>query len=205
MSGVAVRRARRPDSLAASVTAILDELGCPVSTTAMRVMLNDRGRAVTAEQLGRLAAYQREDFLRTRYAPELCSALDPDGTASNPRWWARGEWRLQRRVLTEDVRPIWLATLAEKVCMDLAERPDSRDGAIVSLALGAVAQALGSRYFDVPASRDEWLSLRRQVYEPYMGAFANSAGATSGQHDAEARLQADGLSGFELLFGRSKS
>jgi hypothetical protein len=205
MSEIATRRARRSDSLAASVVEVLDDFQCPVSTTAMRIVLNDRGRTVTAEQLGRLAAYQREDFLRTRYPPELCWALTPDGTATNPRWWARGQWRLQRRILTDDARPIWLATLADRLCMDLADHPDGRDAAIVSLALGTTAQVTGSRYFDVPASRDEWLALRREVYEPYAGAFANLTGATTSQYDAEAWLKADGLSGFELLFGRDGS
>jgi hypothetical protein len=160
---------------------------------------------VTAEQLGRLAAYQREDFLRTRYPPELCWALAPDGTATNPRWWARGQWRLQRRILTDDARPIWLAILAERLCLDLAERPDGRDDAIVSLALGTIARVTGGHYFDVPASREGWLALRREVYEPNTGVFANLTGATTSQYDAEARLHADGLSGFELLFGRNAS
>jgi hypothetical protein len=201
MAETAARRTRRAGSLPAAVIEVLDDLQCPVSTTAMRIVLNDRGRTVTAEQLGRLAAYQREDFLRTRYPPELCWALTPDGAATNPRWWARGQWRLQRRVLTDDVRSIWLATLAERLCLDLAERPDGRDQAIVSLTLGAIAQVLGSRYFDVPASRDDWLALRREVYEPYMGALNNLTGATQQQYEAETRLQAEGLSGFELLFG----
>jgi hypothetical protein len=203
MTEIATRRARRPGSLAASVIEVLDDFQCPVSTTAMRIVLNDRGRTVTAEQLGRLAAYQREDFLRTRYPPELCWALTPDGTATNPRWWARGQWRLQRRILTDDARPIWLAILAARLCMDLADRADGRDDAIVSLALGTIARVTGGRYFDMPASRDEWLALHREVYEPYRGVFANLTGATTSQYDAEARLQADGLSGFELLFGRN--
>jgi hypothetical protein len=182
---------------------LLDDFQCPISTSAVRIILNDRGRAVTAEQLSRLAAYQREDFLRTRVPPELCSALEPDGTAANPRWWARGEWRLQRRILTGDVRPIWIATLAERLCSDLADRPEGRDTAIVNLALGAAAQVRGSGYFEIPMSSEEWMALRREIYAPYMGAFSNRAGATSQQHEAEAQLTADGLSGFELLFGRA--
>lgn len=205
MSEVATRRARQPGSLAASVIEVLDDVQCSVSTTAMRIVLNERGRTVTAEQLGRLAAYRREDFLRTRYPPELCWALTPDGAATNPRWWARGQWRLQRRILTDDARQIWLAILAERLCMDQAEHPDGRDGAIVSLALGTIAQVLGSRYFDVPASRDEWLALRREVYEAYIGVFANLTGATTSQYEAEARLHAEGLSGFELLLGCNAS
>ena len=203
MTPTALRRARHSDSLASVVAELLDDFQSPVSTTAMRIILNDRGRAVTAEQLSRLAAYQREDFLRTRVPPPLCSTLEPDGTATNPRWWARGDWRLQRRILTDDVKPIWIATLAERLCIDLAERPDGRDVAIINLTLGAVAQITGGRYFDVPISRDEWIDLRKEVYGPYMGAFSNRTGATSDQRDAEANLNAEGLSGFELLFGRA--
>ena len=181
---------------------LLDDFQCPISTSAVRVILNSRGRGVTAENLSRLAAYQREDFLRTRVPPELCSVLEPDGSAANPRWWARGEWRLDRRILTEDVKPIWIATLAERLCFDLAHRK-LRDDAIVNLALGAVAQVTGGRYFDVPLSGEDWMALRASVYAPYIGAFSNRAGATSQQHESEARLLAAGLSGFELLFGRA--
>jgi hypothetical protein len=195
------RRARRPDSLAAAVTDVLDELQCPVSTTAIRIILNDRGRPVTAEQLGRLAAYQREDFLRTRIPPQLSWALEANGAATNPRWWARGDWRLQRRILTEDVKPVWVAHLAERLCLDLADRPRDRDPAIVTLTLGAIAKLLGSRHFDVPTTTDEWMELRKDVYVRHMGDFGNLTGATPQQHEAEASLQAAGLSGFDLLFG----
>ena len=193
------RRTRRPDSLAAAVTGVLDDLQCPVSTTSVRVILNDRGRPATAEQLSRLAGYQRDDFLRTRIPPELCWTLEPNGTATNPRWWARGDWRLQRRILTEDVKPVWLAHLAEHLCMNLAERPVGRDPAIVTHTLGTIARVTGRQYFDVPSASDEWMELRKEVYA--MGAFHNMTGATSEQHDAEAALQARGLSGSELLFG----
>ena len=202
MYGLPSRRARREGSLAAAVGVILDDFQCPVSTTAMRVVLNDRGREVTAEHLGRLAAYQREDFLRTRYPPELCWALAPDGTAVKPRWWARGTWRLQRRILTKDVHPIWTAILAERLCFDLAERPDNRGRAIVSLALGSVSQVVG-RSIELPTSGAEWVDLRTEVYEQHLGVFGNLAGATFEQQEAERRLQGEGLSAFDLLFGRA--
>jgi len=201
MTPTALRRTRRPDSLGTAVIDLLDEFQCPMFTSAVRLILNDRGRAVTAEQLSRLAAYQREDFLRTRVPPELCSAIQPDGKPTKPRWWARGDWRLERRILTEDVKPIWIATLAERLSLDLADRPEARDAAIVNLALGAAAEVTGRHYFDVPLSGEEWMALRAEVYAPYIGAFSNRAGATSQQHEAEARLIAEGVSGFELLFG----
>jgi hypothetical protein len=51
--------------------------------------------------------------------------------------------------------------------------------------------------------RDEWLELRQKVYAPYGGALNNQTGGTRQQYDAEKSLTASGLSGFELLFGRS--
>lgn len=54
-----------------------------------------------------------------------------------------------------------------------------------------------------PVGRISRNAHRREVYEPYTGALNNLTGATQQQHEAEARLQAEGLSGFELLFGRN--
>ena len=197
------RRARQPDSLAASVTSILDELQCPVATPAMRVILTDRGRDTKAEQLGRLAAYQREDFQRTHTPPPLCWTIEPDGTATTPRWWARSDWRLGRRIRTEDASKIWLAHLAVRLTTDLAERPRDRDAAVITLALGTVARVLGPQVFDVPTTTDEWMQLRADVYGPYQGALNDRAGLTGQQSDAEARLTSRRASGFDLLFGAS--
>src|ERR1039458_6530711 len=101
---------------------LLEEFQRPIPTDAVRVILNDRGRAVTAEHLGRLAAYEREMWLRTLSPPALCSVIDADAVAIRPRWWALGDWRLQRRIMADDVRPIWFASLGERLCLDLADR-----------------------------------------------------------------------------------
>src|SRR5215217_6335545 len=103
----AMRRARRAGSLAALTADLLDDYSVPLPTHAVRILLNDREHRVTAEHLSRLAAYEREDFLRTRMPPRLCSVVDTHANLVKPRWWARGEWRLQRRILTEDAKPIW--------------------------------------------------------------------------------------------------
>jgi hypothetical protein len=199
------RRARRPDSLAAAVVGVLGEFGCPLPTSAVRVILNDRGREVRAEHLGRLAAYERDDFLRTRLPPRLCAVIDPDARAVRPRWWALGEWRLQRRIMTEDVRAIWFATMAVRLCLDLADRREPPGSPIVTLALGSVARAIGSQQFDVPASRDEWMALRERVYAPYIGALNNLDGPTGEQHTAEAGLMGAGTPPADLYFGRAIS
>jgi hypothetical protein len=202
MSAVS-RRARRPDSLAAAVVGVLGEFECPVPTDAVRVILTDRGREVRAEHLGRLAAYERDDFLRTWLPPRLCAVIDADARAVRPRWWALGEWRLQRRIMTEDVRAIWFATMAVRLCYDLADRIEPPDSPIVTLALGSVARAIGPQPFDVPVSRDEWMALRERVYAPYIGALNNLDGPTGEQNAAEAELTGAGIPAADLYFGRA--
>jgi hypothetical protein len=165
---------------------------------------SDPKRPVTAEQLSRLAAYQREDFRRTGMPPPLCWALDPDGSAAIPRWWARGDWRLMRRIRTEDGTPIWFASLATRLCLYLADRADAPDPELAILTRGAANLALGGeRDFDLPMSKDEWMKLRQEVYAPHLGALNNRTGGTRKQYEAEAALTAGDMSGFELLFGRS--
>jgi len=199
-----LRRARRPDSLASAVIKLLDDYQCPISTQAVRVILNARGRPVTAEQLSRLAAYQREDFQRTRMPPPLCWAINPDGSTAVPRWWARGHWRLLRRIRTEDVTPIWFATLATRLCLELANQTNRPDPEFATFVLGAANLALGGNLtFDVPMSKDDWLSLYQQVYAPHNGALNNRTGGTSEQYDVEKALSASGVSGFDLMFGRA--
>jgi hypothetical protein len=201
MEQVSTRRARRPESLAVRVSSVLDELQCPIATPAMRIILGDRGSAVRAEHLSRLAAYQREDFLRTHVPPELCWTIEPDGKPTTPRWWARPDWRLERRIRTEDVSRIWHARLAEWLSIDLSRSPAGRDSAIITLALGSAALALGSQVFDVPRTEDDWVALHEQVYGPYQGALNNRAGVTRQQAEAEIRLISEGRSSFDLLFG----
>ncbi|MGO9248347.1 MAG: hypothetical protein ACLP7W_07095 [Solirubrobacteraceae bacterium] len=182
---------------------MLDDFQCPISTPAVRVILNARGRAVTAEQLGRLAAYQREDFQRTRMPPPLCWALNPDGSAAVPRWWARGHWRLLRRLRTEDATPIWFATLATRLCLDLANQTIPLDPEFATFVLGAANLALGGGLsFDVPMSKAEWLHLYKEVYAPHHGALNNRTGGTSEQYEAEKALNASDSPGLDLLFGR---
>jgi hypothetical protein len=49
-------------SLAVSVVELVDAIQAPVPTTAVRLILGGQGRSVTAEQLGTLAAYERQDY-----------------------------------------------------------------------------------------------------------------------------------------------
>jgi hypothetical protein len=202
MSTLQLRRTRRPDSLAKAVIDLLDDYQCPISTQAVRVILTARGRPVPAERLSRLAAYQREDFDRTRTPPELCWTLTPDGMAVIPRWWARGQWRLLRRIQTEDVLPIWHATLATRLCHDLASQRGVPDPHLASLALAAANAALpGRQAFEFPASKEDWMRIRQEVYAPHNGALNNRAGGTAEQYEAEKTLSA--AQGFNPLFGRT--
>ncbi len=199
---VNTRRARRPDSLAASLSDLLDDYCFPVPTHAARVILGDRGRPVTAEALGRLAAYERADFLRTRLPPRLCSVIDTHANAVSPRWWARGDWRLQRRVLSDDVKLIWQASLAERLCTELANRPKPPGSEVVSLALGTIAQVLPDRYFDVPTSAEDWTTFRDLLVNAHPSVTHSLESPTKEQHDAEGQLKSTDLPAVELYFGR---
>jgi hypothetical protein len=194
------RRIRHPDSLAASVAELLEDYGFPLPTYAVRVILVDRGRSVTAEHLGRLAAYERTDFLRTGLPPRLCSAIDTNGYSVVPRWWVRADWRLQRRILAHDVRQKWLASLAGRLCAELAGRQEPPGSEIATLALWAIARLDLGRYFDVPCSAEDWMQLRGLVVSAY--PVHSLDGATDTQRDAEQRFIAGGLSTVELYFGR---
>jgi hypothetical protein len=202
MSTLQLRRERRPYSLAKTVIELLDDYQCPISTQAVRVILTARGRPVPAERLSRLAAYQREDFERTRMPPELCWTLRPDGVAVTPRWWARGQWRLMRRIQTDDVLPIWYATLATRLCHDLASQRGVPDPHLANLALAAANAALwGRRTFELPDSKEDWMRIHQEVYAPHNGALSNRTGGTPEQIDAEAALST--AQGFNPLFGRT--
>src|SRR2546430_1154537 len=94
--------------LPGAIAAMLDDARVPLTTYVLRALLSaTRNDAITAERLSRVAGYEREAFLRARGTPRFCAALAPDGTALRPRVWARGDWRLARRIQTDDVRAAW--------------------------------------------------------------------------------------------------
>jgi hypothetical protein len=201
---ISLRRARRPDSLASSVAKLLDDFQCPISTQATRLILISRGRTVTAEQLSRLAAYQREDFQRTRLPPPLCWAINPDGSPVIPRWWTRGNWRLLRRIRTEDARRIWSANLAIRLCLDFANQVVAQPQELVSFACGAATLALGGgQIFEIPMTQDQWLDLHHEVYALHKFDLNNLSDGTAEQHETEKSLKAAERPGADLLFGRS--
>jgi len=199
-----MRRARRPDSLAAAIVELLETFQSPLPTHAVRILLTDQGRTVTAEHLARIAAYERDDFLRTRMPPRLCSVIDADALLVSPRWWANGSWRLQRRILTQDTKSLWIAMLAERLCRDLAQRPEPGRREVVTLALWAVAQLGLQNHVDVPLTRDDWLNLRALVVNAHPGVTHSLDSPTTEQHAAEERLNAAGLPAVDLYFGKPR-
>lgn len=194
--------AQQPVALPAAVVELVDEVQLPVPTTAVRMILSDKGRAVTAEQLGALAAYERNDYARTRIPPRLCSAIDADAQALVPRWWARGDWRLERRIITADSKPIALTGIAIHLCRHLADQAGRANPTLVSYTLGLANQLLRLRYFETPLSHDDWMDLHRQLYAPYNGALNNLGGFTADQREAAERLRAHNLPALGLIFGR---
>jgi hypothetical protein len=134
--------------------------------------------------------------------PELCWTLTPGGAAVTPRWWARGQWRLLRRIQTDDVMPIWYATLATRLCRDLANQRGVPDPHLANLALAAASAALWGRWtFELPASKEDWMHIYQEVYAPHNGALNNRTGGTAEQYEAEKALNA--AQGFNPLFGRT--
>jgi len=198
-----LQRARRPNSLAASLVELLNDYGFPLPTHAVRIILTDRGRPVTAEHLASLSAYERTSLLRTRVPPRLCSVIDAEAYAITPRWWARGDWRLQRRIQTDDAKQLWQARLADRLCIELASRqtPPAPEE-ITRLAFETITKLGLECYFDVPCSSEDWMTLRGLVVNAHPSHSID--GPTEDQYHAEQRLKAASLPAVDLYFGRQR-
>jgi hypothetical protein len=199
-----MRRARRAGAVAAEIEELIEAFGVPVPTAAVRVLLADRGRPTTAEHLARVAASERAEYERTRIAPRLCSAIAPDGTLVTPRWWASGQWRLRRRILTDDARPLWRAKFVEQACADLIarRRPASRELAELvhgTVALLDLAEELAR--LDDPS---DWSEVRALVLDFFPGVIVAHDVTTPQQDDAERALLAAGLPAVDRYFGISR-
>jgi hypothetical protein len=195
------RRARRAGALAGEIEDLVGAFGVPLPTAAVRVLLADRGRPASAEHLARVAAGERAEFLRTRLAPRLCNVIAPDGTAAAPRWWASGEWRLQRRILTDDALPLWRGRLAERICSDLLarRRPATRELADV-VHTAVVALGLAEELALLP-DRADWGAVRALVLDHHMGVVFAEDVSTAQQYDAEQALLASDLPAVARYFG----
>lgn len=199
-----MRRARRSGSIAAEVEDLVEAFGVPLPTAAVRVLLADRGRPVSAEHLGRLAATERAEHLRTRLPPRLCSAIAPDGALVTPRWWASGEWRAARRILTDDALPLWHGRLAERVCSDLIARRRPASPALADLVRSAVAQlGLAEDLSRLPDSSD-WSEVRALVLDVLPGVMFAHDVSTDQQDAAEHALLATDRPAADRYFGVSR-
>jgi hypothetical protein len=189
MSNQPRARVRQPDSLAATIADLLDDFQIPLPSHAVRIISSERrGQPVVAEQLARVAAYERDNFLRTRMPPLLCSVIDRRGLARKPRIWGRGDWRLARRIATPDVQEKWQAQLARRLCEEILYRSRQPSEQLAGLALEAVARVIGAVAAYLPGTLEQWQEFRDRVaaeapdYTP--------GGTTAEQEKAEKALLA---------------
>jgi hypothetical protein len=198
-----MRRARRAGAVATEIEDLVATFGVPLPTAAVRVLLADRGRPTTAEHLARVAASERDGFLRSREVPRLCCAIAPDGALATPRWWAAGDWRPLRRIRTEDALPLWRGRLAERVCSDLIARRRPAPAEVAALVRGTVAQiGLGEELARLPDPSD-WSEVRALVLDDLPDVMFAHDVSTPQQHEAEAALLAAGLPAVDRYFGTS--
>lgn len=188
-------------SLPATLEAILDAVAVPVPAATLRALagVSLRDRAVSAQALGRVGAYEQESFLRRGGAPRFSWVLQPNGVAASPRIWARGSWRLSRRILSEDAVMGWSVVLAMFLAEQMTGEDDWTRSALSKVAMEAAARVLGPIALYPPGTREEWLELRRKLapHQHPMGP-----GSTTGAQDAAARaLEGHGLTEFSLFFG----
>lgn len=199
-----MRRARRAGAVAGEIEDLLTAYGVPLPTAAVRVLLADRERPTTAEHLARVAAGERAEFLRTRTVPRLCSAIAPDGTLVAPRWWAAGEWRLARRILTGDARPLWQGRFVEQVCSDLLGRRRPALPELATLVHGTVAQLGLADELARLREPSDWGEIRALVLDFHPGVLVADDVATDQQLEAEEALLAAGPPAVDLYFGVSR-
>jgi hypothetical protein len=195
-------RARQQDSLATVIASILDEALIPLPNEVVRVLAIERTeRPVSAEQLARVAAYEREAFLRTRMPPLLCSVIDRGAVALRPRVWALGDWRLARRIATPDVQPLWQGGLALELLKQILERFPPASEQLRRQALEAAVRVLGPVAAYMPGDRHQWEELRTLVAEKAYNH--NPAGQTGQQLEAEGALLAHDpqIGAANLYFG----
>jgi len=181
---------------------ILDSVGVPIPAGTMRALAAAAlpERQVTAEALGRVAAYAEESFLRTREAPRFAWVIDPDGVAPKPRIWARGTWRLARRIRTEEAVGMWQAALAHHLCDRMIQGNELEREKLAEAALEAVARVLGPIAIHLPGDVEHWLSWRTHL-APVANHPVGRAHPFATQTSAETRLKAQGFTPFALFFG----
>jgi hypothetical protein len=181
---------------------ILDSVGVPIPAGAIRALAAAAlpERQVTAEALGRVAAYAEESFLRNQGALRFAWVIDPSGVAPKPRIWARGTWRVSRRIRTEEAVQMWQAVLAHHMCNRMIQGNELEQAKLGEVALEAVGRVLGPIALHLPAKAEDWDSMRAQL-APTALHPVGVAHPFASQASAEARLENQGFTPYALLFG----
>lgn len=188
------------ESLPNTVISVLEDFQVPVPTGWMReICTARRGAPVTAEALSRLAAAQRDEFVRRQLPPRLCHAIDEHARAPVPRIWALGSWRLARRIRTPDALGMWRNAVAFGLCQEMVRIGGRAGGGLPDAAQAAVAQALGPLAAHRPADLSGWEELVRRLAGRLPGA--GLAAHTQAQASAEAHLQGLSLPAVSVYFG----
>lgn len=185
-------------SLADALAAILDRGQVPLPGQTLRALAAAlRAVPVPSERLARIAAFERERFVRSRRVPRLCVVLDEHGVELRPRVWARGEWRLARRIQTPDVVRSWEVGAGLLVLALLDEIVDAPPF-LLELAHAHAQRAI--RLFESVSAQE--LRMRLLEAQPGPGFAAH----TTQQGTAERRLtREENFSGFDAYFGRTAS
>jgi hypothetical protein len=189
-------------SLPATLEAILDTIAVPLPSGALRAIAAAalRDRDVTPQAIGRVAAYEEESFRRRRDgAPRFSWVLQATGIAASPRIWARGIWRLSRRLLTEDAVENWNVTLAVFLAEQMVVGDDWTREKLGSTALEAASRVLGPIAVYGQGSQEEWDDLKVGLaqHQHPMGPEA----PTIEQSAAATDLENHSLTPFSLFFG----
>jgi hypothetical protein len=188
--------------LPVTLEAILDALAVPVPTAALRAIASGAmaDRDITPQGIGRVAAYEEESFRRRRDGvPRFSWVLNASGVAVSPRIWARGGWRLSRRVLTEDAVGNWTVTLAIFLAEQMIDGPDRAREALGKIALETAGRVLGPLAVYDMGSRKEWQELKASLapHQHPMGPEAPTVEQTAAATELEAR----GLTPYAMFFG----
>jgi hypothetical protein len=197
-----LRRARRAGAIAREIEALVAAFGVPLETHAVRVLLADRGRPTTAEHLGRVAAGERAESVRTRLPPRLAVAIRPDGAPVVPRWWAGGGWPLRRRILTEDAVALWRGRLVEGICSELIARRRPASAELAGLVRATMARLDLDAELQRLADPGDWQEVRALLLDHQPGVLVADDVSTPLQDEAERALLDAGLPAVERAFGR---
>jgi hypothetical protein len=169
----------------------------------MRVIVSAmRGEEVSAERMSRVASAEREALANTGEPPRLCSAILPAGTAPPRRIWAKGSWRLARRIITKDAEPAWYARTGLTIC-DLVLRRQVEDSRLSLLGHELAVRSIGAAHAFEPQNDRQWEELRGAFASFPMGPGISTH--TNEQGEAERSLIEAGFGTFALFFGLEAS